>query len=77
MLDRVIRGTYPPGSVFKTIPALLGLEKGIIERDTKLISCDGGLQVGKRFFKCWLHSGHGRLNVIDAIKYSCDVFFMI
>ncbi len=75
MLDRVIHGSYPPGSVFKTIPALLGLEKGIIERDTKLISCDGGMQVGNRFFKCWLHSGHGRLDVIDAIKYSCDVFF--
>ena len=75
MLDRVIHGSYPPGSVFKTIPALLGLENNLIDQTTKLISCEGGLQVGNRYFKCWLASGHGRLNVIDAIKYSCDVFF--
>lgn len=75
MLDRIIHGSYPPGSVFKTIPALLGLENGSIKRNTKLTSCDGGLQVGNRYFKCWLSSGHGRVNVVDAIKYSCDVFF--
>ncbi|MFO7896944.1 MAG: penicillin-binding protein 2 [Candidatus Cloacimonadales bacterium] len=75
MLDRVIHGSYPPASVFKTIPALLGLEKNIIDRETKLAECDGGMQVGNRYFNCWLHSGHGRLNVVDAIKFSCDVFF--
>ena len=75
MLDRIIHGTYPPGSVFKTITALLGLQKGIIDKDTKLAHCDGGMQIGNRYFKCWHKHGHGKLNVVDAIKYSCDVFF--
>lgn len=75
MLDRVIHGTYPPGSSYKPIIASLGLESEIITRDTKLAQCKGGLNVGNRFFKCWLDKGHGKLNVVDAIKYSCDVFF--
>ena len=75
MLDRIIHGTYPPGSVFKTIPAMLGLKKKILEKDTKLKSCDGGMQVGNRYFKCWYPQGHGKVNVVDALKYSCDVFF--
>lgn len=75
LLDRVIHGTYPPGSVYKPIIASLGLEKKLIDAKTKLANCTGGLQVGNRFFKCWYEQGHGRLNVIDAMKYSCDVFF--
>jgi penicillin-binding protein 2 len=75
LLDRISHGTYPPASVYKIIPALLGLEKGIINRTTKLEACIGGMQIGNQFINCWLHSGHGKLNVIDAIKYSCDVFF--
>ncbi|MDP8268861.1 MAG: penicillin-binding protein 2 [Candidatus Tenebribacter davisii] len=75
LLDRVIHGTYPPGSVYKTIPASFGLESKLIEKDTKLAKCKGGMWFGDRYFKCWLEKGHGRLNVIDAIRYSCDVFF--
>ncbi len=75
MLDRVCNGTYPPGSIFKTIPASLALENGLIKPDTKMAECTGGMQIGDRYFKCWLEAGHGRLNVSDAIKYSCDVFF--
>lgn len=75
MLDRCINGTYPPGSVYKPVVACLGLEDDLINLQTKLTACDGGMQIGNRYFKCWLDSGHGRLNVIDALKYSCDVFF--
>ncbi len=75
MLDRVIHAAYPPGSVFKPITASLGLESGIVNRHTMFSSCTGGLQVGNRFFKCWFHSGHGRTNVVDALKVSCDVYF--
>ncbi len=75
MLDRIIHGTYPPGSIFKPITATLGLEMQVIDSQTKLAECVGGLQVGNRFFKCWNHQGHGFLNVTDALKYSCDVFF--
>lgn len=75
LLDRIIHGSYPPGSVYKPILATLGLEEKVIDSKTKLIKCDGGMWFGNRYFKCWLEKGHGRLSVVDAIKYSCDVFF--
>lgn len=75
MMDRVIHAGYPPGSVFKPITASLGLEKKVITPETELANCIGGMKIGNRFFKCWFHSGHGRLSVRDALKVSCDVFF--
>jgi penicillin-binding protein 2 len=75
MLDRISNGTYPPGSIFKTITASLALEEGLISPETKMAECTGGMQVGDRYFGCWYAAGHGRLSVSDAIKYSCDVFF--
>jgi penicillin-binding protein 2 len=75
MLDRVIHGAYPPGSVFKTVTAAAGLEEGVIDRHTLLANCTGGMQIGNRYFRCWSSAGHGRNNVIDALKVSCDVYF--
>lgn len=75
MMDRIIYGTYPPGSVFKPITAGIGLDKGLITPDTHLAFCTGGLKIGNRFFRCWYSSGHGSNNVIDALKLSCDTFF--
>ncbi|HPM01606.1 MAG TPA: penicillin-binding protein 2 [Candidatus Cloacimonadota bacterium] len=75
MLDRVINGTYPPGSTFKAVTGSFGLEKKLINQETLLASCVGGLQIGNRFFKCWFHGGHGRTNILSALKVSCDVFF--
>lgn len=75
MMDRIIHGTYPPASVYKTVPAALALESGLIAANTKLANCEGGMLVGNRFYKCWYEKGHGQLNVSDAIKVSCDVFF--
>jgi len=75
MLDRVIHGTYPPGSVYKPIMASLGLDEHEIDTKTELTKCEGGMWFGNRYFKCWFEKGHGRLAIEDAIKYSCDVFF--
>ena len=75
MMDRISQGVYPPGSIYKLVPASLGLGTHLIEKNTKLISCNGGMQIGNRFYKCWLSSGHGKLSVENAIKYSCDTFF--
>ncbi len=75
MLDRIIHGTYPPASVYKPIIASLGLEEGVIDEHTKLSDCEGGMQIGERYFKCWWEKGHGALSLLDAIKYSCDVYF--
>lgn len=75
MTDRVIHSAYPPGSVFKVVTAGAGLEKGAVDQYTLLASCGGGMKVGNRFFKCWSSAGHGRSNVINALKVSCDTYF--
>jgi penicillin-binding protein 2 len=75
LLNRIIKGEYPPASTYKLIVAGAGLEEGIIEADTKFASCTGGYRFGNRVFKCWNLSGHGKLGVIDAIIQSCDVYF--
>jgi len=75
LMDRIIHATYPPGSVFKTVTGSKGLETGVIDRYTRLASCGGGLKIGNRFFRCWSAAGHGSLNIVDAHRVSCDVFF--
>ena len=72
--NKCLQGLYSPGSVFKIIIALAGLQENIISEDT-MLTCGGSLQIYDRVFHCWLSSGHGSLNVIDALKNSCNVFF--
>jgi len=74
MFDRVIQSQYAPGSLFKIITAIAGLEEGVITVDETLV-CRGSLQIGNREFKCWKEKGHRRLDIIQAIAQSCDVFF--
>ncbi len=74
-LDRVSNANYPPGSVFKIVSSGFGLDFDLVNRWTELSYCDGGMQIGDRYVKCWNHYGHGRLNVVEALKYSCDVYF--
>ena len=72
--NKTISGQYSPGSTFKIVVALAALEAGLI--DTKTTSyCSGKMNLGNHLFHCWKHSGHGKVNVIEAIKYSCDIFF--
>jgi len=75
MMDRIIHGTYPPGSVFKPVTAGIGLDRGLVTPETRLAFCAGGLKVGNRFFRCWYSGGHGSNNVIDALRLSCDTYF--
>jgi len=72
--NRVIQGRYPPGSTFKIVSALKGLESGIINERT-IFSCRGGFPYGGRVFRCWKKGGHGSVNIHRAIVESCDVFF--
>lgn len=71
-LDRTVSSQYPPGSSWKMLIALAGLEEGLIDENTTL-KCVGGYQYGNRFFKCLGH--HGNINVVRAIKKSCNAFF--
>ena len=75
LLNRIIKGEYPPASTYKLIVSGAGLEEGIIEPETKFAPCTGGYRFGNRVFKCWNLSGHGKLGVIGSIIQSCDVYF--
>lgn len=76
LLDRTVAGLYPPASTFKLATAAIGLELGVIDPDAVMpIPCRGGMQYGNRYFRCWEARGHGSLNLADAIKLSCDVYF--
>ena len=74
LLNRAFTGFYPPGSVFKPIPALLGLKKNIISEKTEIF-CKGSTSLADRNYYCWKKGGHGRVNLKKAIKESCDCYF--
>ena len=74
MLDRSIAGIYPPASTFKALVALAALEEEVITATTSFF-CGGALRLPSRTFRCWRRSGHGAVNVLSALQYSCDVYF--
>ncbi len=76
LFNKVIQGTYPPGSTWKLATSTVGLESGVVTIDSRMpISCSGGLQYGRRYFRCWEKKGHGSQTLAGAITHSCDVFF--
>ena len=74
MSNRAIQGEYPPGSTYKIVTALAGLEEGVINEQTTF-NCPGYYRCGTRIYRCWKKGGHGRVNIIKALEESCDVFF--
>lgn len=74
LINKAVSGQYSPGSTFKIVVALAALEAGVITPSTR-IYCNGGMEIGNARFHCWKHSGHGSLNVVEALKHSCDIFF--
>ena len=72
--NKFLQGKYSPGSVFKIVVALAGLQEGAIDNST-ISQCPGWVKIYDRVFHCWQGSGHGALNVVGAIKNSCNVFF--
>lgn len=74
LLNKCLSGQFPPGSTIKMVVALAALEKGIINSKTKF-HCNGKHPYGDRIFHCWQDKGHGDVDLEDAIKHSCDVFF--
>lgn len=75
LLNRCVQNMYPPGSLFKIVTACAALEEKAIHAGT-VFECTGALQAGPWSFGCWREWGHGRVNVEEAIKGSCNVFFM-
>lgn len=73
-VNRATSGVYPPGSTFKMVTAIAGLEEGIISGDT-YVTCTGTYEYGGQTFRCNNHDTPMTLNVTDALKYSCNTFF--
>ena len=77
LYNRAISGTYAPGSIFKMVTAIAGLEEGVI--NPKTLINDTGVYPHAHKPVCWYYTeygiGHGNLNVSDAIKHSCNYFF--
>lgn len=76
LVNRVTQGLYPPASTIKPTLALAGLQHDIIDPQSRF-TCNGRYRVGNddHVFHCWRRSGHGPLNVNEAVTQSCDVFF--
>lgn len=73
-MNRAVQGLYPPGSTFKILTAMSALRQGVIDPNTTSY-CTGSYRVGQRSFPCHSSAGHGRVDLIDAIRVSCNVFF--
>ena len=72
--NKVLSGGYPPASTFKMTVMLAALEAGVIDPKDKIF-CVGKLRLGNRDFHCWKRKGHGLMDMRDALKNSCDVYF--
>jgi len=73
LTNKAIAGQYAPGSTFKPIGALAGLEAGL--DPNQRVFCPGVMQLGNARFHCWKKGGHGWVNMYEGIQHSCDVFF--
>lgn len=76
--NRAISGAYPPGSLFKIVSSVAGLEEGKVTRNT-IYHDTGYIKVGDYIYKNWLYDrgggGEGDINIIFAIRRSTDTFF--
>jgi penicillin-binding protein 2 len=73
LTNKVIAGQYSPGSTYKIVVALAALEAGI--PPAFRTSCFKHIQLGNTRFHCWKKGGHGSLDMVEAIKHSCDIYF--
>lgn len=74
LLNRAVKGLYSPGSIFKVVVSLAGLETGKITSETTFV-CKGKLNIGNAEFECWNKDGHGAVDLRDALMQSCNVYF--
>ncbi len=72
--DRNIQEHFSPGSTFKAFSAIAAFEQGEIDEHTE-IHCNGTFRLGRKVYHCWKKGGHGPVNLIKAIRESCNVYF--
>ena len=73
-MNRGIQGTYPPGSVFKLIASAIALENNLVSTEWS-VNCNGAYTYGDRTFHCWNKTGHGKINMKNSLKHSCNIYF--
>ena len=78
LFNRALQGTYSPGSTYKMVTAIAGLESGVIDVNTQ-IQDTGYMDYYGTTFRCWLYresrTTHGLETVTDALRDSCNIFF--
>ncbi len=70
--DRTVMAKYPPGSIFKTVISLIGMQEGTLNPNAGM-SCSGGYFYAGRLYKC--HHRGTVSNVVDALAYSCNTYY--
>lgn len=73
LMNKVLQGLYPPGSTVKPMNGLALMAAGVSPHDR--VVCSGALRVGNGVFHCHKKSGHGALDLKNAIMQSCDIYF--
>jgi penicillin-binding protein 2 len=74
LLNRAIQAQLAPGSTFKALTAIAGLESGAID-DQYTVHCPGGATFYGHYYRCWQKGGHGAVSLHKGIVHSCDVYF--
>ena len=74
--NRAIQSSFSPGSIFKLVMALAGLEKGVVELDTS-VYCSGQISLYGHSFRCWNKNGHGRVTLHESLRQSCNIYFYL
>ncbi len=74
LINRAISAAYPPGSTFKPLVALAAIEEGKASIQT-IFDCPGYFFLGNHKFACYMNTAHGKVNMLEAIKHSCNVYF--
>jgi penicillin-binding protein 2 len=72
--NRAIRGLYAPGSIFKLVMSLGGLGFGFVTPETS-VYCSGSTEIYGAVRHCWFAPGHGSMDLANAIKNSCNIYF--
>ena len=74
LFNRASQAQLAPGSTFKPIMAVAGIDSGAVDEDTEF-HCAGGASFYGQYHACWQKKGHGTISLHRAIQQSCDVYF--
>ncbi len=73
-LNRAIQSSYAPASTFKVLLTAALLQEGVVDPN-EMVNCTGSMELGNRTFYCHKKTGHGKLNLQEALAESCNIYF--